>query len=89
MLVILILLCVRLFTINTDKEENAYFKYDFVSNYASDILLIFSILITSYIKEHKCIIAPAINLYVSGFGVKIYNNSEIDGTIISIMNLSF
>ncbi|CAI2384587.1 unnamed protein product [Moneuplotes crassus] len=68
-LVILMLLCVPLFTINTYKEENAYFEYglDLVESKTENMMSpVYIDLFESYIAEHKDIPMPAINVYIHG-----------------------
>jgi len=58
-----------LFTINTYKEENAYFEYglDLVESKTENMMsLVYIDLFESYIAEHKDIPMPAINVYIHG-----------------------
>ena len=80
-LVILMLLAVPLFTINTYKKENAYFAYglELVGNYSTNMTSIsFITLFDSYVKEHKKIPMPITNVYVKGSGVKTFNDPEVN-----------
>jgi hypothetical protein len=79
-LVIMMLLCVPLFTLSTYKEENTYFEYglDLVGKYANDTSAsTFTTLYESYIDEHKGIPMPITNIYVAGNPVVTYNDESV------------
>jgi hypothetical protein len=80
-LVILMLLFVPIFTINTYKEENTYFAYglEIVGNYADDMTSsTFTTLYNGYLEEHKDIPMPITNVYVKGSSVMTFNDPDVN-----------
>lgn len=80
-LVILMLLFVPIFTINTYKEENTYFEYglDLVGEYAGNMSsTTYKTLFQSYVDEHKNIPMPVTNVYVSGSKVDTFNDESVN-----------
>lgn len=80
-LIILMLLFVPIFTVNTYKEENEYFVYglDLVEEYADKMSSnTYKILFRSYIDEHKSIPMPITNVYVKGSTIDSYNDSDMN-----------
>jgi len=67
-LVIVMLLCVPLFTINTYKEENVYFEYglNLVEKYSDQNSPTYISFFTNYVKEHQDIPMPVTNVYING-----------------------
>jgi len=79
-LVILMMLFVPIFTINTYKEENTYFEYglDMVNEYSSDMTSVTYItLFKSYLSEHDSIPMPITNMLVVGSMVSEFNDPDI------------
>jgi class 3 adenylate cyclase len=80
-LIILMLLFVPIFTVNTYKEENEYFAYglELVEEYADKMSSkTYKLLFQSYIDEHKDIPMPVTNVYVKGSAVDSYNDAGIN-----------
>lgn len=79
-LVILMLLFVPIFTINTYKDENTYFKFglDLLDGFSDNMAnTTYKNLFSSYIEEYKVVQIPITNVYVKNTGISSWNDSSI------------
>ena len=80
-LVILMLLFVPIFTINTYKDENTYFRYglDLLDGFSDNMKnSTYTNLFKSYVDEYSVISIPVTNVYVKNSGISFWNDTSID-----------
>lgn len=79
-LVILMLLFVPIFTVNTYKEENTYFQYglNIVDEFSTNMTApVYTTLFSSYVKEHSTIPMPIMYVFVNGTKTDSYNDPSV------------